>query len=319
MIRYVAGRIPSAVVVLFLASLLIFSVMRLVPGDPALALAGPDATPEAITAIRHSLGLDKSIPAQYISWIGDVLTLDLGRSFVLGGEISDLVLAGLGNTAVLAGSALLVAVVLSLILSVAVVVWPKRWLTSVVNVLNTLSVALPNFVTGVLLVLVFAIVIPVLPSGGVPPGGYLAHPDITLQYLVLPSLCLALPVAAALTRFLSEALRTEMAQQYVITAQAAGVSRWNLVTRSALRNALPTMLTVLGIQTGHLLGGAVLVEAIFAWPGIGQLIEQGIGRRDYPVVQVLLLLSVTIFVLIQLVTDIVHAYLDPRIRIGGQS
>ncbi|MCJ0906078.1 ABC transporter permease [Rhodococcus sp. ARC_M6] len=319
MIRYVAGRIPSAVVVLFLASLLIFSVMRLVPGDPALALAGPDATPESIAAIRHSLGLDKSIPAQYISWIGDVLTLDLGRSFVLGGQISDLVLAGLGNTAVLAGSALLVAVVLSLVLSVAVVVWPKKWLTSAVNVLNTLSVALPNFVTGVLLVLVFAIVIPVLPSGGVPPGGYLAHPDITLQYLVLPSLCLALPVAAALTRFLSEALRTEMAQQYVITAQAAGVSRWNLVTRSALRNALPTMLTVLGIQTGHLLGGAVLVEAIFAWPGIGQLIEQGIGRRDYPVVQVLLLLSVTIFVLIQLVTDIVHAYLDPRIRIGGQS
>ncbi len=318
MFRYVLGRLPSAVVVLFLASLLIFSVMRLVPGDPALALAGPDATPEAIEAIRHSLGLDQSIPAQYLSWIGDVLTLDLGRSFVLGGQISDLVLSGLGNTAVLAGSALLLAVVLSLILSVAVVVWPKKWLTSVVNVLNTLSVALPNFVTGVLLVLVFAVLIPVLPSGGVPPGGYLARPDITLQYLVLPALCLALPVAAALTRFLSEALRTEMAQQYVMTAQAAGVTRWNLVTRSALRNALPTMLTVLGIQTGHLLGGAVLVEAIFAWPGIGQLIQQGIGRRDYPVVQVLLLLSVTIFVLIQLLTDIVHAYLDPRIRIGGQ-
>ena len=318
MIRYVVGRLPSAVVVLFLASLLIFSVMRLVPGDPALALAGPDATPEAIEAIRHSLGLDKSVPAQYLSWIGDVLTLDLGRSFVLGGQISDLVLAGLGNTAVLAGSALLLAVTLSLILSVAVVVWPKKWLTSVVNVLNTLSVALPNFVTGVLLVLVFAVLIPVLPSGGVPPGGYLARPDITLQYLVLPALCLSLPVTAALASFLSEALRTEMAQQYVITAQAAGVTRWNLVTRSALRNALPTMLTVLGIQTGHLLGGAVLVEAIFAWPGIGQLIQQGIGRRDYPVVQVLLLLSVTIFVLIQLLTDIVHAYLDPRIRIGGQ-
>ncbi|MCZ4569784.1 ABC transporter permease [Rhodococcus erythropolis] len=318
MIRYIAGRLPSAVVVLFLASILIFSVMRLVPGDPALALAGPDATPEAIAAIRHSLGLDKSIPAQYLTWIGDVLTLDLGRSFVLGGQISDLVLAGLGNTAVLAGSALLLAVVLSLVLSVAVVVWPKKWLTSVVNLLNTLSVALPNFVTGVLLVLVFAVLIPVLPSGGVPPGGYLARPDITFQYLLLPSLCLALPVAAALTRFLSEALRTEMAQQYVITARAAGVPRWNLVTRSALRNALPTMLTVLGIQTGHLLGGAVLVEAIFAWPGIGQLIEQGIDRRDYPVVQVLLLLSVTIFVLIQLLTDIVHAYLDPRIRIGGQ-
>ena len=160
MIRYIAGRLPSAVVVLFLASILIFSVMRLVPGDPALALAGPDATPEAIAAIRHSLGLDKSIPAQYLTWIGDVLILDLGRSFVLGGQISDLVLAGLGNTAVLAGSALLLAVVLSLVLSVAVVVWPKKWLTSVVNLLNTLSVALPNFVTGVLLVLVFEQLLP---------------------------------------------------------------------------------------------------------------------------------------------------------------
>ena len=279
MIRYLIGRLPSALVVLFLASLLIFFTMRLVPGDPAVVLAGPDATPESIESIRHSLGLDKSVVAQYFSWIGDVLTFDLGRSYILGGQIADLVLAGLGNTAVLAGTALLLAVVLSLALSIAVVAWPNRWLTAAVNTINTVSVALPNFVTGVLLVLVFAVIFPVLPSGGVPPAG--------------------------------------LNQQYVITARAAGVARWNLVTRTALRNAVPTMLTVVGIQTGHLLGGAVLVEAIFAWPGIGQLIEQGIGRRDYPVVQVLLLLSVTIFVLIQLLTDILHAYLDPRIRIGG--
>jgi len=317
MIRYLIGRLPSALVVLFLASLLIFFTMRLVPGDPAVVLAGPDATPESIESIRHSLGLDKSVVAQYFSWIGDVLTFDLGRSYILGGQIADLVLAGLGNTAVLAGTALLLAVVLSLALSIAVVAWPNRWLTAAVNTINTVSVALPNFVTGVLLVLVFAVIFPVLPSGGVPPAGFWAQPDITVQYLLLPAVCLALPVAASLTRFLSESLRTEMNQQYVITARAAGVARWNLVTRTALRNAVPTMLTVVGIQTGHLLGGAVLVEAIFAWPGIGQLIEQGIGRRDYPVVQVLLLLSVTIFVLIQLLTDILHAYLDPRIRIGG--
>lgn len=319
MIRYLIGRLPSALVVLFLASLLIFFTMRLVPGDPAVVLAGADATPESIESIRHSLGLDKSIVAQYFSWIGDVLTFDLGRSYVLGGEIADLVFAGLGNTAVLAGTALLLAVIMSLALSIAVVAWPNRWLTATVNTINTVSVALPNFVTGVLFVLVFAVVFPVLPSGGVPPEGFWAQPDITVQYLLLPAVCLALPVAASLTRFLSESLRTEMGQQYVITARAAGVSRWNLVTRTALRNAVPTMLTVVGIQTGHLLGGAVLVEAIFAWPGIGQLIEQGIGRRDYPVVQVLLLLSVTIFVLIQLFTDILHAYLDPRIRIGGQA
>lgn len=317
MVKYLVRRLPSAVVVLFLASLLIFFVLRLVPGDPATSLAGPDASAESIAVIRHSLGLDRSVPAQYLSWITDVATLDLGRSYVIGGQISDLVADGLVNTVVLASAALLLAVVVSVALSVAVVVWPKRWLTGLVAGANTLAVALPPFVTGVLLVLVFSVLLPVLPSGGVPPDGFGARPDISAQYLLLPAVCLALPVAAALTRFLTESLRTQMAQPYVLTARALGVSRWNLVSRSALRNALPSMLTALGLQAGQLLGGAVLVEAIFAWPGIGQLIEQGISRRDYPVVQVLLLVSVSVFVIVQLLTDVAHAYLDPRIRIGG--
>ncbi|WP_137873651.1 ABC transporter permease [Rhodococcus sp. Q] len=319
MVRYLVHRVPSAVAVLVLASLLIFFVLRLVPGDPATTLAGPDASPEAIAAVRHSLGLDRSIPAQYAAWLGDMVTFDLGRSYVLGGQIADLVGDALLNTVVLTVAALLLAVVVSLVLSVAVVVWPTRWLTGIVAAFNTLAVALPTFVTGVLLVLVFAVLLPLLPAGGVPPDGFLARPDISVQYLALPTVCLGLPVAAALTRFLTEALRTEMRQPYILTARALGVSRWNLVTRSALRNALPTMLTILGLQTGQLLGGAVLVEAIFAWPGIGQLIEQGISRRDYPVVQVLLLIAVSVFVIVQLVTDVVHAYLDPRIRIGGSS
>ena len=319
MVRYLVHRVPSAVAVLVLASLLIFFVLRLVPGDPATTLAGPDASPEAIAAVRHSLGLDQSIPAQYAAWLGDMVTFDLGRSYVLGGQIADLVGDALLNTVVLTVAALLLAVVVSLVLSVAVVVWPTRWLTGIVAAFNTLAVALPTFVTGVLLVLVFAVLLPLLPAGGVPPDGFLARPDISVQYLALPTVCLGLPVAAALTRFLTEALRTEMRQPYILTARALGVSRWNLVTRSALRNALPTMLTILGLQTGQLLGGAVLVEAIFAWPGIGQLIEQGISRRDYPVVQVLLLIAVSVFVIVQLVTDVVHAYLDPRIRIGGSS
>ncbi|EME16724.1 ABC transporter permease [Rhodococcus triatomae] len=319
MVRYLVHRVPSAVAVLVLASLLIFFVLRLVPGDPATTLAGPDASPESIAAVRHSLGLDKSVPAQYIAWIGGVLTFDLGRSYVLGGQIADLVGDALLNTVVLTAAALLLALVVSLVLSVAVVVWPTRWLTGLVAAFNTLAVALPTFVTGVLLVLVFAVLLPLLPSGGVPPDGFWARPDISVQYLALPTVCLGLPVAAALTRFLTEALRTEMRQPYILTARALGVSRWNLVTRSALRNALPTMLTILGLQTGQLLGGAVLVEAIFAWPGIGQLIEQGISRRDYPVVQVLLLIAVSVFVIVQLATDVAHAYLDPRIRIGGRS
>ncbi|WP_066909402.1 ABC transporter permease [Millisia brevis] len=319
MTRYLITRIASALTVLVIASIAIFLILRLVPGDPATSLAGPDATEESIAAIRAELGLDAPLLDQYLSWIGGVLTFDLGRSYLLGGSIADLVTAGLTNTVTLAVSALFFAVVVALVLSVAVVAWPGRRLSAVVGAVNTIGVALPPFVTGVLLVLFFAIVVPILPAGGVPPDGFLARPDITVQYLLLPTICLGLPVAAALTRFLTESLRTEMRQPYVLTARALGVGRFELVTRTALRNALPPMLTVLGIQTGQLLGGAVLVEAIFAWPGIGQLIEQGISRRDYPVVQVLLLLSVAIFVIIQLIGDIAHARLDPRIRIGGTS
>ncbi|MGF0313980.1 ABC transporter permease [Rhodococcus sp. IEGM1428] len=319
MTRYLLRKIPSAILVLFLASVLIFFVLRLVPGDAATTLAGPDATEDSIAAIKSQLGLDKSIPAQYFSWLAGVLTFDLGRSFVIGGSISDLVVDGLTNTIVLASAALLLAVVVSVTLSVASVAWPKRWLTALVNGANTLAVALPPFVSGVLLVLVFAVLLPVLPAGGIPPDGYWARPDITVQYLLLPAICLALPVGAALTRFLTESLRSELRQPYITTARSLGVSQRNLVLQSALRNALPSAVTALGLQTGQLLGGAVLVEAIFAWPGIGQLIEQGISRRDYPVVQVLLLLSVSVFVLVQLLTDVVHAYLDPRIRIGGVS
>ncbi|WP_020110539.1 ABC transporter permease [Rhodococcus sp. 114MFTsu3.1] len=319
MTRYLLHKIPSALLVLFLASVVIFLVLRLVPGDAATTLAGPDASEESIAAIRAQLGLDKSIPVQYSTWLWGVVTFDLGRSYVIGGTIADLVFDGLLNTVVLSVTALLLAVVVSVGLSVESVAWPRRWLTALVNGANTVAVALPPFVSGVLLVLFFAVLLPVLPAGGVPPDGFLARPDITVQYLLLPAVCLALPVAAALTRFLTESLRTELKQPYITTARSLGVSQWNLVSRSALRNALPTMVTALGLQTGQLLGGAVLVEAIFAWPGIGQLIEQGISRRDYPVVQVLLLLSVTVFVAVQLLTDVVHAYLDPRIRIGAPS
>ncbi|MGV9411867.1 ABC transporter permease [Nocardia sp. NPDC003693] len=319
MTGYLLRRVPSAVAVLFGASVLIFLLLRLVPGDPATTLAGPDADPESIEAIRRQLGLDKSIPAQYLTWVSDVLTGDLGRSYIIGGQIADLVGRGLTNTLVLTAFALLLAVTISLAVSVASVLWDRKWLNALVAAANTVAVAVPVFVTGVLLVLVFAVAIPILPAGGVPPDGFIAHPDIAVQYLLLPGICLALPVTAALTRFLTESLRTELRKPYVLTARALGISHREIVTRGALRNALPTMLTVLGIQTGQLLGGAVLVEAAFAWPGIGQLIEQGINRRDYPVVQALLLFSVAVFVAIQLTTDIVHAYLDPRIRIGGRS
>ncbi|GAA4584673.1 ABC transporter permease [Planotetraspora phitsanulokensis] len=303
--------------VLGAASLLIFGVIRLIPGDPASILAGPDAGPDTIAAIRHELGLDQSLPAQYAHWLGGVLTWNLGRSYIIGGDISSLLGAGAGNTVLLTSASLVIAVAVAVIAGPLWASTRRPWLEHLLTGVNTLAIALPAFVTGVLLILLLGVLLPVLPSGGVPPDGLLADPTITVQYLLMPATCLALPLAAVLARYLAESLRTEMSQPYVATALAAGVSRRRIVTRHALRNVLPTSLTVLGLQIGTLLGGAVLVETVFAWPGLGQLIEQAIIMRDYPVVQVLLLLSVGVFVVIQLLTDVVHALLDPRIRLGG--
>jgi peptide/nickel transport system permease protein len=315
--RYVLRRLPSALLILVLASVLIFLVIRLVPGDPVATLAGPDATPAARAAIRAELGLDQPVLSQYFVWLGNLFRGDLGRSYMIGGDIGSLVGAGLVNTVVLTMTALLMAVVVGVTSAVVAVVANRRWLDAVLAGANTLAVALPTFVTGLLMILGLAVLVPVLPAGGTPPDGFLARPDIALQYLLLPALCLALPAAAALTRFLTDGLQQQMAQPYVVTATALGISRRRIVLTQALRNALPSTVTLLGIQVGVLLGGAVLVEAIFSWPGLGELIEQAISTRDYPVVQVLLLLSVAVFVVTQLVTDVVHAWLDPRVRLGG--
>lgn len=315
--HYLLRRLPSALVVLAIASFGIFALVRLVPGDPVSTLAGPDATPEARAAIRADLGLDQPLVTQYVTWLGQLARFDFGTSYRIGGPVKDLLADGAVNTIVLTLTALLLAMAVALVCSVLAVVLDNRWVNATLSFGNTLAIALPSFVTGLVLILLFAVVFPVLPAGGTPPDGFLARPDLAAQYLLLPAVCLALGAGAALTRFLTESLRTELRQPYVTTARALGISRRRIVLTQALRNALPSTITVLGIQFGTLLGGAVLVEAIFTWPGLGGLIEEAISGRDYPLVQVLLLLSVGVFVVIQLLTDVIHAWLDPRVRIGG--
>jgi peptide/nickel transport system permease protein len=319
MTRYLLSRLGSALLVTALASVGIFALIRLVPGDPVTVLAGPDATAESRAAIRAELGLDRPFWSQYVHWIGDLARLDLGPSYKLGGDVGSLIADGALNTVVLTLFALVLAAAGAIVASTVAVVWDRRWLNSLLSAVNTAAVAVPTFATALVLVLVFAVRFPVLPAGGTPPAGFFSQPDIALQYLILPGLALALPAWAALTRFLTESLRTELRQPYVTTARALGIPRRRIVLTQALRNALPATVTVLGLQLGTLLGGAILVEAVFAWPGLGRLVEQGISSRDYPVVQVLLLLSVVVFVLTQLVGDLIHAWLDPRVRLNGVS
>ncbi|MYV66099.1 ABC transporter permease subunit [Streptomyces sp. SID2131] len=309
---YLLRRLPSALLVLLVASFVAFAVLRLVPGDPAAVLAGPDASAETEAAIRARLGLDEPLPAQYLRWLGDLLTGDLGPSYAIGGQTADLIGDGLGATVELTLAALLFVVVLGAVFGILGATSRSRWVRTAVRVVTTGALAVPPFVTGVLLVLLFSVLLGVLPPGGRVP--LLTAPDLGVQYLLLPALCLALPSAAVLGRYLKDGIERALGEDYVRTATAAGIAPRRLLWRHALPNALPPVVTLLGMQTGNLLGGAVLVEAIFAWPGLGQLAEQALVRRDYPVVQDLLLLLVTVFVLVQLLTDLVHAWLDPRIR-----
>lgn len=314
---YLLKRVPSAIGVLLVASVVIFALIRLVPGDPVDVLAGPDASAESRAVIRADLGLDQPFLTQYLHWVSGLLRLDLGQSYVIGGDVGALVAAGAVNTIVLSLTALLSAVLLALITSTAAVILDRSWLNNALAAINTVAVALPTFATGLVLVLVFAVLLPVLPSGGTPPDGFIARPDIAVQYLLLPATVLALPAWASLSRYLTEALHSQLDQPYLTTARAAGIGRRRLVLAHALPNALPATITVLGIQFGNLLGGAVIVEAIFTWPGLGRLIEQAISLRDYPVVQLLLVLSVAAFIITQLLTDVINAWLDPRIRLAG--
>ncbi|MEE1794897.1 ABC transporter permease [Streptomyces sp. BE308] len=309
---YLLRRLPSALLVLLGASFLIFAILRLVPGDPATSLAGPDADAATVAAIRERLGLDAPLFTQYVHWLGSLLTGDLGPSYAIGGRTGDLIGDGLGATTELTVAALLLVIVLGTAFGVLGATSRRRWVRTAIRVITTAALAVPPFVSGVLLVMLFAVVLGVLPPGG--RVAFLTAPDLAVQYLLLPALCLALPSAAVLGRYLKDGIERALAEDCVRTATAAGIAPRRLLWRHALPNALPPVVTLLGMQTGHLLGGAVLVEAIFAWPGLGRLAEQGLARRDYPVVQDLLLLLVAVFVLVQLVTDLVYAWLDPRIR-----
>ena len=317
MIGYLLRRIPTAIIVLFAASLLVFAVLRVIPGGPETALAGPDASPDDLAAIRHDLGLDRAFFVQYFSWLGALLTGDFGTSYAVGGSIGDLVSFGLTNTLVLTAAAAVIAVLIGLALALAATLRPNRVLSAITTGVNAVAIALPSFVVGTVLIAVFGVGGRFLPAGGTPPNGLTDDLWITVQYLTLPALTLGLPAGAMLARFLTEALQTELAQPYATTAIATGATRTDVVLKHALRNALPSTITAFGLIFGTLLGGAVLVEAIFGWPGLGMLTEEGISARDYPLVQILILMSVAVFVLIQLAADIVHAWLDPRIRLAG--
>ncbi|MDI2127463.1 ABC transporter permease [Yinghuangia seranimata] len=314
MTGYLLRRLPSAFGVLLLASFAIFLVLRAVPGDPAETLAGSDPSPAAVDAIRHDLGLDRPLLAQYASWLGHAVRGDFGRSYLIGGSVSDLLGQRIGNTVELTLGALVFSVTLGLVLGVLGATVKNRFGQTLLSAFNSVSLVVPGYVTGFVFVFLFAVTWQVLPAGG--HESILADPQIGFQYVLMPALVLALPVSAILSRYVKDGIEQALSEDYARTAKSLGVPPRRLLWRHALPNALPPVLTALGMQIGVLLGGAVVIEAVFAWPGLGTLAEQAVTRRDYPVVQALLLFLVAVFVVVQLLTDIAYALLDPRVRLG---
>ncbi len=313
MLRYAIRRIPSALVVLFLASIVVFFLLRLAPGDPAATLAGPDASEETVQAIRDQLGLNRPLIEQYFQWLGGIVTGNPGESYLLHTPISELVGNSLLNTVELASGALVLAIVGGGIVGYLMGASRWRWVQSLFGVLTSFAVAVPTYVSGVLLILIFAVTFRVLPSGGIGPG--LADPALGIQYLIMPALVLSLPTGATIARFLAASIRRTLDEDFIQTGVAKGLGRRRLMSGHVIPNALPPVLTILGIQIGQLLGGAIIVETIFAWPGIGQLLLQAVIGRDYLLTQGLLMLAVVVFVVVQIVTDLVDAAMDPRIRL----
>ncbi|MGY1749024.1 ABC transporter permease [Modestobacter sp. SYSU DS0511] len=314
MIRFLIRRIPSVALVLVATSVIAFLLPRLVPGDPAAVVAGPDASAETIAAIRTELGLDRPLVSQYFDWIGGVLTGDLGESLRFNRPVAELIGDRLASTLELALLSGLFLIVFGIGLGVLAGSARARWARVLVEGTNTGLLAAPPFLVGLLFILLFGVAFRLLPTSG--EVSLLEDPGIGIQYLVLPALALALPMSAGVARLVQTRMLAIRQEEFIDLAVSKGVPPRRISLRHVLRNSLGPAVVAIGIRFGDLLAGAVVIEAIFARNGLGQLAVSGAQTADYTVVQVLIVFAVFIAVAGQLLTEIVLAALDPRVRLG---
>lgn len=315
MLPFLLRRLPSLAGVVWASSVIAFLLPRLAPGDPAVTIAGPDAAPEAVAAVRDALGLDRPLPTQYLDWLRGVLTGDLGTSFTTGRPVTEL----LGDRAASTIELALVAAVLMSVLGIALGVLggARRHplLRAGIDSVSSALLAAPPFLSGLLLILLLGIAFPVLPISG--EVSLLDDPTIGIQYLILPAVALALPQAAAIGRLVQTEMRRNRGEEFVDLALAKGLSPAKVTRRHVLPTSMGTGVVAIGLRLGELLAGAIVVEAVFARNGLGTLAVSSMQSRDYLVVQVLVLLAVTVAAVIQILTELVLAWLDPRMRLGA--
>jgi peptide/nickel transport system permease protein len=310
--RYALRRLWQIVPVMFLVSIVIFSIIHLIPGNPAQIIAGPNATPEQLAALEERLGLDQPIWRQYLIWLGNVVTGDLGVSYINKYPVSAMIAQRIPATVELALASVIIGVLIALPLGIAAALRPGSALDFAITTFSALSFAIPSFFLLILLILLFSQELRWLPPSGRPD--FWEEPVLYSQSIFLPALTLGIGVAAKLVRYLRSALLEVLDQDYVRTARAKGLRDRLVLMRHALPNALIPVVTILGLQLGDLLSGAIIIESIYAWPGVGRLTIQAIGWRDYSLLQATVLLIVLAFLLVNLITDLTYGFLDPRIR-----
>ena len=316
MASYLIGRIAQVIPTVLLVTVVVFLMLHLVPGDPVMVILGTRQvafTEEEVTRLRADLGLDQPLPVQYLTWAGNALRGDLGTSYFQRRDIAPILMERLGATLQLAGAALLFAVPVGIgagVLSSIVrgTVWDR-----VINVVVVAGVAVPVFALGLFLIVIFGAQLRWLPVSGMTSIGDGSLLD-RLQHLILPAIALGVGPAAILARLTRSAMIDVLGEDYVRTARAKGLAERLVIGRHAFRSVLVPVITVLGLQVGFLLGGAVLVENVFTWPGMGQLIIDGVLKRDFPIVQGAVLVLALSYVFVNLAVDVIYAMVDPRVR-----
>ena len=315
MVKYIARKMFAVLTVLFVVSFVTFFIIHLTPGDPARVMLGADASEEAVENLREQMGLNRPLPVQYVDWLGNVLRGNLGDSIFMKGSMTSIIGLRMKPTVELTVFALVIAVFIAIPTGILAARGRGRLVDQGMMAVSMLGVSVPNFLLGLLLVLLFAVKLKLFPASGykeLQEAGLLEH----LRYLLLPAVSLGLMHAALLSRMTRSAVLEVLNKDYIKMAKAKGVRAFSLMFRHALRNALIPVITVIAQSFVSLLAGALVTETVFNIPGIGKLVIDSISRRDYEVVQAMVLLIAVVNVLIMFLLDILYGIIDPRIRSG---
>jgi len=317
---YILRRILQAIPVTIGIVLLIFILLRLAPGDPAMVYLGEagGASEETLKEVRKEFGLDKSLSEQLFIYGKKFLTGDFGFSYFQGKPVLDLILEKVGATALLVLTAMFIAVIIGILTGVKAAKHPNSLASAFITTFSLFGFAIPSFWLGIMLLLAFSLYIPLFPGYGMMTAGHAGNTvqvliDI-LHHLVLPASTLGIILIGPYSRLSKTSMLEVIGSDYIRTARAKGLPEHKVIFKHALRNAILPILTMVGLQLGRLLAGAVLVETVFSWPGMGRLMFEGILRRDYPLIMGILFFSSIVVILVNLITDVLYSVLDPRIR-----